>query len=88
MSMKTQLARQAVKSTARHTARGAFSKLERKPLRSVTLLAIGATIGGLVGWLIGRSGGEDFDPIAQAPASPNGVADSPAAERSETGASS
>ena len=73
MSVKTKLARQAVKSTAKHTAHGAATRLGRKPLRSVTLLGIGAAIGGLVGWLVGRSGGGDdrFDPIAQAPAPPN-----------------
>ena len=87
MSVKTKLARQAVKTTAKHTAYGAFSKLERKPLRTVTLLAIGAAIGGLVGWLIGRSGGSDdayADPIAPAPAS---VATNNSTEStSETGA--
>ena len=88
MSVKTKLARQAVKKTAKHTAHGAFSKLERKPLRTVTLLTIGAALGGLVGWLIGRSGGGDdayADPIAQAP---NGAApDNKSTEQaSETGA--
>jgi hypothetical protein len=56
MSVKTRLARQAVKTTAKHTAQGAASKIARKPLRSVTLLALGAALGGIVGWLIGRSG--------------------------------
>jgi len=74
MSVKTKLARQAVKTTAKHTAHGTLSKFERKPFRSITLLAAGAAIGGLVGWLIGRSGGGDdaySDSIAQAPAPPN-----------------
>ena len=57
MSVKTKLARQAVKTTAKHTAHGAASKFTRKPFRSITLLALGAAIGGLVGWLVGRSGG-------------------------------
>lgn len=72
MSVKTKLARQAVKTTAKHTAHGAWSKVERKPFRSVTLLGIGAAIGGLVGWLIGRSGGSEdayADAIAPAPSS-------------------
>jgi membrane protein YqaA with SNARE-associated domain len=59
MSVKTKLARKAVKTTAKHTAHGATSKLARKPFRSVTLLALGALLGGIVGWRIGRSGGDD-----------------------------
>jgi hypothetical protein len=91
MSVKTKLARKAVKTTAKHTAHGAFSKLERKPVRSATLLAIGVAIGGLVGWLIGRSGAtfDDAyaDPIAQAPAPPSIVPDHNSTEStSETGA--
>ncbi|HVW45952.1 MAG TPA: hypothetical protein VHA76_02780 [Solirubrobacterales bacterium] len=90
MSVKTKLARQAVKTTAKHTAHGTFSRLERKPLRSVTLLAVGAAIGGLVGWLIGRSGAGDdayADPIAQAPAPPSVASNSNSTEQgSETGA--
>jgi ABC-type nitrate/sulfonate/bicarbonate transport system permease component len=90
MSVKTKLARQAVKTTAKHTAHGAASKFTRKPLRTTTALAIGAAIGGLVGWLIGRSGGDEqqFDPIAQAPAPPNVVNNNSAAEKAETGATS
>lgn len=57
MSVKTKLARQAVKTTAKHTAHGTASRFTRKPLRSVTLLALGVVLGGIVGWLIGRSGG-------------------------------
>jgi hypothetical protein len=89
MSVKTKLARQAVKKTAKHTAHGAFSKLERKPLRTVTLLSIGAAIGGLVGWRIGRSGGSDdayADPIAQAPAPPSVATNNSTENASETGA--
>lgn len=89
MSVKTKLARKAVKATAKRTA----SKFARKPFRSVTLLAIGAGIGGIVGWLIGRSGGDEpFEPPA--PAGPTSVVTSPAGESgnnstehaSETGA--
>ncbi|HVT00234.1 MAG TPA: hypothetical protein VHE08_06935 [Solirubrobacterales bacterium] len=76
MSVKARLARQAVKTTAKHTAHGTASKVTRRPFRSVTLLALGAAIGGLVGWRVGRSGGGDqLDPIAQAPASPNVAVD-------------
>ena len=59
MSVKTKLARQAVKTTAKHTALGTTSKLARKPFRSVTLRALGVAFGGIVGWLIGRSCGGD-----------------------------
>jgi uncharacterized protein YcfJ len=88
MSVKTKLARQAVRTTAKHTAYGAASKITRKPLRSVTLLALGAVIGGLVGWLVGRSGGDDYaDPIAQAPTPPNVATDiKPTEQTSESGA--
>lgn len=54
--IKKQLARKAVRSTARHTAHGTASKFMRQPLRSVTLLGIGGLIGGLTGWLLARSG--------------------------------
>jgi hypothetical protein len=99
MSVKTQLARQAVKTTAKHTAHGAASKFTRKPFRSVTLLAIGAALGGIAGWLIGRSGGDEpFEPVAPAPSVPTAPShatdkagddkpnDNPTEQASETGA--
>ena len=55
MSVKTKLARKAVKTTAKHTARGTASKFTHKPFRSVTLLAAGALIGLVVGWLVANS---------------------------------
>jgi hypothetical protein len=45
-SLKKTLARKAVKSTAKHTAHGAASKAKRRPLRALTLIAIGCLIGG------------------------------------------
>ena len=72
MSVKTKLARQAVKTTAKHTAHGTASRFTRKPLRSITLLALGAIAGGIVGWLIGRSGGDEPSAPA-APAGPTSV---------------
>jgi len=89
MSVKTKLARQAVRTTAKHTAQGAASKFARKPFRTITLLAIGAALGGLVGWLVGRSGGEaaTIDPVAQAPVSPNvSTTDNSTEQASGTGA--
>jgi hypothetical protein len=53
------------------------------------LLAIGIAVGGLVGWLIGRSGGGDdqnLDPIAQAPAPPSAATTNSTEQTSETGA--
>jgi hypothetical protein len=89
MSVKTKLARKAVKSTAKHTAHGTLSKFERKPFRSVSLLVAGVAIGGLIGWLVGRSGGSDdayADPIAQAPAPPSVATNNSTEKASETGA--
>jgi hypothetical protein len=71
MSVKTKLARQAVKTTAKHTAHGTASKFTRRPFRSVSLLAIGAALGVAVGWLIGRSGDEPFEPVH--PSGPTGA---------------
>jgi hypothetical protein len=53
--MKKALARRAAKTTARHTAHGAASKLKRTPVRAVTLLSLGGAVGALAGWLAGRS---------------------------------
>lgn len=88
MSVKSKLARKAVKTTAKHTAHGTASKFTRRPIRSLTLLTIGALAGALVGWLIGRSGGDTYpDPVAQAPAPPNLVDNHNSTEKaSETGA--
>lgn len=57
MAIKRRIARKAVKKTAKHTAHGAASKLTRDPMRSTTLLGLGALAGALAGWLVGRSGG-------------------------------
>ncbi len=57
--IKKKFARKAVKSTAKHTARGTASKLKREPLRSATLLSIGCVVGAMAGRaLAARSGGE------------------------------
>jgi hypothetical protein len=53
-SIKSRFARKAAKSTVKHTARGAGSKLRRDPLRSGVLLAAGAALGLVAGWLIAR----------------------------------
>ena len=56
-SIKKSLARKAVKSTAKHTAHGTVSKLKRSPLRTVTLLGIGAAAGAIAGWFLARDDG-------------------------------
>jgi F0F1-type ATP synthase assembly protein I len=56
--LKKQLARKAVKSTAKYTAHGTASKLKREPARTATLLGIGALVGALAGWMIARGGSE------------------------------
>jgi hypothetical protein len=58
--IKRKVARKAAKSTAKHTAHGAASKLKRSPLRTATLLGIGAAAGALATWFFGR-GGEGGD---------------------------
>lgn len=54
--IKTMLARRVARTTAKHTVRGAASKLRRDPVRSGALLAIGCAVGLLAGWLLARSG--------------------------------
>ena len=56
--MKRKLARKAVKSTAKHTAHGTAMKRKRRPLRTATLLGLGAAVGAVAAWLLGRGSGE------------------------------
>jgi hypothetical protein len=56
-SIKKSLARKAVRSTAKHTAHGAASKLKRDPLRTSTLLGLGCVAGGIAGWTLARTAG-------------------------------
>jgi hypothetical protein len=44
----------ATKATVRHSAHGLASKAQRKPLRSIVLLGVGAAIGVSTGWFVGR----------------------------------
>jgi len=67
-AIKKNLARKAVKSTAKHTAHGTASKLKRDPIRATTLLGIGCLVGGLAGWLFARSGAAPAAPSAGGPA--------------------
>lgn len=53
-AIKKNLARKAVKTTAKHSARGTASKLKRDPFRAVTLLGVGGVIGAFAGFMLGR----------------------------------
>jgi hypothetical protein len=48
--IKSKMARKAAKSTAKHSVRGAASKLRRDPIRSGALLGLGCVAGFLAGW--------------------------------------
>ncbi len=61
MAIKQKLARRAVKTTAKHSAKGTASKLKRSPLRATTLLAVG----GVVGFALGRFMRPSFAASAQ-----------------------
>ncbi len=61
-TIKKKLARKAVKSTAKHTARGTASKLRRERLRATTLLGLGGLVGGVVAWLVARSSAPTVSP--------------------------
>jgi len=54
-SIKKAIARRAVKSTAKHTARGTASRLKRDPVRAATLLGLGCLTGVAAGWALGRT---------------------------------
>jgi hypothetical protein len=62
MAVKSTLARKAVKTTAKHTAHGAASKLKREPLRTATLLGFGVAIGAGAVWLLSRLAGSERKP--------------------------
>jgi hypothetical protein len=48
------IGKKATKATVRHSVRGIASKVQRKPLRSATLLSLGGMFGAAAGWLAGR----------------------------------
>ncbi|HEY2717969.1 MAG TPA: hypothetical protein VGI73_17290 [Solirubrobacterales bacterium] len=64
MALKSMLARKAVKTTAKRTAHGTAAKLKREPMRTTTLLGVGALAGGATVWLLGRLGGPDPSPTS------------------------
>jgi hypothetical protein len=62
--IKARLARRAVKTTAKHTAHGAASKLKRDPARTSTLLALGCAVGVAIGWAAGNRPAAHLSPQA------------------------
>jgi len=52
--LKRAIGRRAARATVRHGAQGVTAKFQRKPLRSASLLSVGAAFGGAAGWLAGR----------------------------------
>jgi hypothetical protein len=60
-SIKKSVTRKAVALTAKHSARGATSKLKRDRVRSLTLLGVGGTVGALAGWAAARGGAASPD---------------------------
>ena len=64
MALKSTLARKAAKTTAKHTAKGTASKLKRDPMRTATLLGLGAVVGAAAVWLLGRLGSNEPTPAA------------------------
>ncbi len=69
MALKTKLAKKAVKTTAKHTAHGAGSKIKRDPMRATTLIGLGVLLGAAAVWLLGKAGGSE-PPAPPAPPSP------------------
>jgi hypothetical protein len=49
--------KKAAKATVKHSAHGVAAKARRQPMRSATLLSIGAVLGVGAGWLAGRRTG-------------------------------
>lgn len=54
-AIRKTVTRKAAKAAAKHTARGATSKVRRKPLRAVTLLGLGGAVGAVAGWMAART---------------------------------
>lgn len=57
MSVKAKLGRKAATSVAKHTVHGTVSKAKREPVRASRLLAAGALLGLVAGFIGGRAAG-------------------------------
>ena len=62
--LKKTAARKAAKMTAKHTVHGTASKAKRQPLRSTTLLAVGAAFGAVAAWFARARAGGSAQPTA------------------------
>jgi hypothetical protein len=61
----TFLGRKAAKATVKHSVRGSVAKAKREPPRTLTLLAVGAVFGVVVGWLLANHrAGSETDPAS------------------------
>ncbi len=54
VEVQRRIGKRAAKATIRHSARGAVSKVRRRPLRSATLLGIGGALGAAAGFTAAR----------------------------------
>jgi hypothetical protein len=48
------IAKKAAKAAVQHSAHGVVAKVQRKPLRSASLLSIGIVLGAAAAWFAGR----------------------------------
>ena len=72
-SPKSVITRKAAKAVVAHSAHGTVSKARRQPVRTATLLGLGAALGTIIGFLLGRRQGTPVSPpspFAHAPATP------------------
>ena len=53
-TLERKAAKKAAKALVRHSAHGVVAKVERKPLRTASLLVTGLLVGSGAGWLAGR----------------------------------
>jgi hypothetical protein len=54
--VKRIIGRKAAKAAVKHTTHGVVAKAQRKPLRGITLLAVGGLLGAGITWFAARSG--------------------------------
>jgi hypothetical protein len=48
------IGKRAARATVKHSAHGVATKVKRRPVRSASLLSVGAVVGAATGWLAGR----------------------------------
>jgi len=52
--LKRTIGRRAARAAVRHSAHGVSSKVQRKPVRSASLISLGAIVGAAAAFLAGR----------------------------------